>query len=77
MDYDNTNSGVLFKDDKSTHPKAPEYTGNINIDGKELRLAAWVRTGKSGKKFFSLKVSEPFAQEVNQAEEVDEGEVPF
>ena len=57
MEYDNTNSGALFKNDKKGNEKAPDYAGKINVDGTDYRLAAWVREGKSGK-FMSLKVSE-------------------
>lgn len=55
--YDNTNSGVLFKNE-SGNEKAPAYKGKINVDGKEYELAAWIREGKNGK-FMSLKVQEP------------------
>jgi len=57
MQYDNTNSGVLFKNE-SENEKAPAYKGKINIDGKDYELAAWIREGKKGK-FMSLKVQEP------------------
>ena len=57
MQYDNTNSGVLFKNE-SENEKAPAYKGKINVDGKEYELAAWIREGKKGK-FMSLKVQEP------------------
>ena len=55
--YDNTNSGVLFKNE-SENEKAPAYKGKINVDGKDYELAAWIREGKNGK-FMSLKVQEP------------------
>jgi uncharacterized protein (DUF736 family) len=57
MEYDNTNSGVLFKNEKKDTDKHPDYTGKINVNGKDMRLAAWIKEGKSGK-FMSLKVSE-------------------
>lgn len=57
VSYDNTNSGVLFKNDKEGNEKRPDYTGKIDVGGTEMRLAAWLREGKSGK-FLSLKVSE-------------------
>lgn len=57
MQYDNTNSGVLFKNE-SENEKAPAYKGKINVDGKDYELAAWIREGKKGK-FMSLKVQEP------------------
>lgn len=59
-DYDDTNQGVLFKNDKEGNEKRPDYTGKVNVNGEEFRLAAWIRTGKNtGNKFMSLKVSEP------------------
>jgi uncharacterized protein (DUF736 family) len=57
--YDNTNSGVLFKNDNATSDKAPAYKGKINVNGKDYELAAWVREGKTGK-FLSLKLQEPY-----------------
>ena len=57
MQYDNTNSGILFKNDKATKESSPQYTGKINVDGKDYRLACWIKEGKNGK-FMSLKVSE-------------------
>lgn len=57
MEFDNTNSGVLFKNQQKDTDKHPDYTGKINVNGKEFRLAAWIKEGKAGK-FMSLKVSE-------------------
>lgn len=57
---DYTNKGILFKNDyKKDNEKAPDYKGKINVDGKELELAAWVRKGEKGS-FMSLSVSEPY-----------------
>jgi hypothetical protein len=59
-EYDNTNKGSLFKNDKGDNPKRPDYQGKINIDGTEYRLSAWVQTPKKGgAKYMALKVSEP------------------
>lgn len=57
--YDNTNRGVLFKNDKKGNEKAPDYTGTINFGGKEMSLAGWLKESKSGTKFISLSISEP------------------
>lgn len=62
MAYDNTNSGTLFKNDKREKEEHPTHTGQINIDGKEYWLSAWVVEVKKadsprvGQKFFSLRV---------------------
>ena len=50
------NSGVLFRNDKRENEKAPNYKGNITVDGKDYWLSAWVKEGKSGK-FMGLAVS--------------------
>ena len=81
MEYDNTNTGVLFKNE-TDNEKAPAYKGKINIEGKEFELAAWVKTGKSGQKFLSLKVQKPFkkaAKESVPAQSVgfQDDDVPF
>jgi hypothetical protein len=48
-DYDNTNTFVLFKNDKGDNPKRPDYTGNANVDGIEFRISGWIREGANGK----------------------------
>jgi hypothetical protein len=53
--YDNTNRGALFKNDRKTKDTQPGYTGSLNVDGVEYFLDAWVKEGKSGK-FFSVSV---------------------
>ena len=56
--YDNTNSGILSRNDRRESDKHPEFTGTLNVEGTEYRLAAWVRERKDGSgKFFSLKVT--------------------
>jgi hypothetical protein len=55
-DYDNTNRGALFKNDKEGgNPKWPDYRGHINVDGAEFWLDAWIKDGKKGK-FMSLSI---------------------
>lgn len=55
------NSGVLFANDKKDNERAPNYKGNIMVDGTEYWLSAWVKEGKSGK-FLGLAVSPRDAQ---------------
>ena len=66
--YDNTNRGILFKNDKRETEKHPEYTGSINFNGVDCWLNAWVMTSKEGKKYFSLSVrpKEQQARSVDQ-----------
>ena len=53
--FDNTNRGALFRNDKATSDKHPTHTGKINLEGRDYYLNAWVKEGKKGK-FFSLSV---------------------
>ena len=57
-EYHNTNRGVLFnnRERKAENPKAPDYSGSINVEGKEFFLSAWLRESKKGNKFMSLSV---------------------
>ena len=54
-EYDNTNRGVLFRNDRKDKDTHPDHTGTINIEGVEYWLSAWVKEGRKGK-FFSLSV---------------------
>lgn len=57
MSYDNTNKGTLGKNKRKTQDTHPEYSGSINIEGKDYWLSAWLKTNKqNGEKFFSLSV---------------------
>ena len=61
--YDNNNRGVLFKNKRKEKENQPDYQGSILITpdmaGKEVNLAAWIKTPKKGgDKFMSLSVSE-------------------
>lgn len=55
-EYDNTNTGALFKAKEVKSDKHPTYTGSINVDGTEYWLAGWVKESKAGQKYFSLSV---------------------
>jgi hypothetical protein len=66
---------TLFKNNKTTN-NAPEYTGEIMVNGKKMRLAAWVKEGKSGK-FFSGKMSELMQQRQQEDDSQGTGDLPF
>ena len=55
-EYDNTNSGALFRNDKKETEKHPDYKGSLNVDGTDYWLSAWLKESKEGKKFMSLSV---------------------
>jgi hypothetical protein len=61
-DYNNENRIVIFKNNKKTEEKQPDYTGSINVEGKDYSVSLWIKEGKAGK-FFSGKIQEPFKKE--------------
>lgn len=64
-EYDNTNRGALFDNDKGDNPKRPDMTGSLNIEGTDYRLSVWKRQSKSGQEF--LSISAEVAQKQNGA----------
>lgn len=57
------NSGNLFKNN-SDNPKAPQYRGLVNIDGKGYDLALWkTEKGYLNVKFTEHKISEDGTRE--------------
>ena len=56
-EYDNTNRGALFKNDKKEPgDKKPDYTGSLNVDGVERYLDGWIRKSQAGNTFLSVSV---------------------
>ena len=56
-EYDDSNSGALFKNDKGDNPNRPDYKGSLNVGGTEYWISSWLKTSKKGEKFMSLAVS--------------------
>lgn len=58
MNYDNTNSGALFKNDRKETANHPDYKGQINVQGVDYWLSAWIKPMKNDpeKRFMSLSV---------------------
>lgn len=80
--YDNTNSGILSRNDRKEKDSHPDFSGSINVDGTDYWLSAWIRERKDGSgKFFSLSVrpkeqSQPKAAPKQSAPMPDD-EIPF
>jgi len=55
-----TNTGAIFKNDKKTNEKQPDYKGKVNVNGKEMEVALWVKTSSAGNTYFSASFSEPY-----------------
>jgi hypothetical protein len=52
--------GTLFKNDRKSTEKHPDYTGSIKTpDGQEHWFSAWIKTGSQGGKFLSVQIGNP------------------
>jgi uncharacterized protein (DUF736 family) len=51
----------LFKNEKKGNDRAPDYRGSgKDLNGNEVEISAWVKTGSGGAKFMSLQMKPPF-----------------
>ena len=71
--YDNTNRGVLFKNDRKEKDTHPNMKGSINVEGVEYWVSAWTKEGKNGK-FISLSLTPK--EQTQTAEQVAQKAVP-
>ena len=55
-EYDPTNRGALFINDRKEKDTQPDRTGSLNVDGVEYFLDGWIKESRDGKKFLSVSV---------------------
>ena len=62
MEYDNTNRGSIWKNEKKETEKHPDFTGSLNVEGVEYWVSAWKRKPDASDKApalsFSIKAKE-------------------
>lgn len=85
-EYDNRNTGVMFKNDRKTEDKHPDYTGSYyDAEGGEYFCDAWIKkSAKNGNTFLSFRTkpktakthAKPVVSDRPLAEELSD-EVPF
>ena len=61
-EYDNTNRGSIWKNEKKEKDTHPDFTGSLNVEGKEYWVSAWKRKPDASEKApplsFSIKPKE-------------------
>ncbi len=68
------NSGVLFRTDKEGNDRRPDYTGKGVVNGRAVRISAWIKNARNGGKFLSLAFS---AARENSGSADDDDIIPF
>ena len=66
-EYDNTNTGAIFRNKRKDTDKHPDGTGTANIEGVEYWVSSWNKTSKSGEQFRSLSFKRKDGSESKQA----------
>lgn len=70
--YDNTNRGSIWKNEKKEKDSHPDFTGSLNVEGREFWVSAWKRKPDAKEKApalsFTIKPKEE-AQEKPQAKQ--------
>lgn len=86
--YDNTNKASLWKNDRKTEDKHPDYKGSVNVEGVEYWMSGWVNTAgpnskRAGEKYISLRLelkegqqTKPAPQPQQAAADLDD-DLPF
>jgi len=82
--YDDSNRGILFVNDRKEQEKDRDYSGSLNVDGHDYWVSGWKRKSKNGQTFLSLSVKrkdggperKPASAAQTHAQEMDD-EIPF
>jgi uncharacterized protein (DUF736 family) len=74
------NTGAIFKNDKKTNEKQPDYRGKVNVNGKEMEIALWLKESSKGTKYFSCSFSEPYVNDQPKqvhTQVIEKDDLPF
>jgi hypothetical protein len=90
--YDDTNRGAAFPNRKKTPgDKRPEWTGELDVEGKKYWLSLWQKRSKAGNPYYSASVqskedqqqaqpafpsAQPSQTPVNHPQDLDDS-IPF
>lgn len=80
-DYDNTNRGSIWKNDKKETDRHPDFTGSLNVEGVEYWVSAWKRKPDANPKApalsFSVKPKEQQPQQAPAQQQGMDDDIPF
>ena len=72
--YDNTNRGSIWPNDKKQSDTHPDFTGSLNVDGVEYWVSAWKRKPGASPNAPSLSFSvKPKEERQSQGQSYEDG----
>ncbi len=73
QEYDNTNRGSIWKNDKKETDSHPDFTGSLNVLGIEFWVSAWKRKPDASEKApalsFTVKPKEEQARSTSKPQQ--------
>ena len=79
--FDSTNRGSIWKNEKKTTEKHPDFTGSLNVDGVEYFVSAWKRrpdqSDKAPALSFSIKAKDESVNTQRQDKQPNKQDVGF
>ena len=61
------NSGSIFRNEKKEKENHPDYKGSAMINGVEMWMSSWLKTGANGTKFMSFSFQPKEQQQAQPA----------
>lgn len=81
--FDNTNTGVLFRNKDKDTDRHPDYRGTLDVNGETFWISGWIKVAgpqakNPGEKFMSLAIT-PQRQSNSSAplDDSDTDDIPF
>lgn len=85
-EYDNTNRGSVWKNEKKEKDTHPDFTGTLDVRGEQFWVSAWKRKDGAGPKApvltFSVKPKDeqpaaPRSEPTRNANPLPDDDIPF
>ena len=64
--YDNTNRGALFDNDRKESDRHPDMTGTLNINGVDHWFSGWWKDSETKGEYLSLSIGDPKERQQQQ-----------
>jgi len=81
MEYDNTNRGSIWMNDKKETENHPDFKGSLNVNGQDFWVSAWKRkegaNPKSPALSFSIQAKEESIGQIANTSQEPNDSIPF